>query len=146
MIEKEVINKKKFVGQMQLIGEKFTEYLKKELKKREIPINGNHIGFFIILADFNNKLEFKEIAEIARKSKSSLCDIVDRYEDQGLAQREHSSANKKTVYVKLTSEGLKYSREIKEITDQYFDKITRNLNEKQIKEIEGILDIMHRSL
>ena len=41
---------------------------------------------------------------------------------------------------------MKYSDEIKEITDQYFDKITKNLDEKQTKEIYGILEIMHQYL
>ena len=134
------------LGMMYHISDKFEEYLKVELKKREIPIPSKHFGLFMILVNYNNKLEFKEIAEIWRKSKSTLCDIIAKYVESGLLEKEVCSLDKRNVYIKLTGEGLKYAEDIEEISMNYLEKATKSLTEEQRESLKEILFSMKENI
>ncbi|MCS5420963.1 MULTISPECIES: MarR family winged helix-turn-helix transcriptional regulator [Psychrilyobacter] len=120
------------------IGNDFADYLKVELKKRDIPIEGKHVGLFMILS-INNQLEFKDIAHLWRKSKSTLCDILRKYSEEGLVEKLNCTLDKRHLYVKLTEEGLKYAREFDEIAAEFLEKITVGLSEEQKEELKTIL-------
>ena len=76
------------LGLMYHISDGFDEFIKIERKKSGIPIPAKHFGLFMILFNYNNKLEFKEIAEKWRKSKSTLCDIITKYVELGFIEKE----------------------------------------------------------
>jgi len=126
------------IGIMYQISDKFDEYLKIELKKRNIPIQGKHAGLFMILFSHNN-LEFKEIADIWRKSKSTLCDIISRYVDAGLIEKVNCSLDKRHVYVKLSPEGMKYAKDFDEIAAEFLEQATSDLTLQQKDELKVIL-------
>lgn len=134
------------VGIMYHISDKFDEYLKKEMKKRKIPIQPKHAGLFMILLANNNKLEFKEVAHIWRKSKSTLCDIVSRYSEEGLIERAQCSLDKRNVYVKLTPQGVAYGRDFDEIAHEFLFKTTKGLTQEQVEELKNILMVMKENL
>uniref|UniRef100_UPI00356496DD winged helix DNA-binding protein n=1 Tax=Ilyobacter sp. TaxID=3100343 RepID=UPI00356496DD len=112
------------LGIMYHITEEFEEFLKVERKKRKIPIPAKHFGLFMILLNYNNKLEFKEISEKWRKSKSTLCDIISKYVEIGLIEKENCCLDKRNVFVKLTAEGLEYGKIFEEISMRYLEQIT----------------------
>lgn len=134
------------VGIMYHISDKFDEYMKRELKKRGIPIQSKHAALFMILLANNNKLEFKEVAHMWRKSKSTLCDIVSRYSDEGLIQRAQCSLDKRNVYVKLTPEGIRYGQDFDEIAHEFLLKTTEGLSREQVEELKNILMVMKKNL
>lgn len=127
------------LGMVYHISDRFDEFLKIELRKREIPIPSKHFGLFMILANYNNKLEFKEVAEKWRKSKSTLCDIIARYAEIGLLEKEGCCLDKRHLYVKLTAEGLRYTEEMEEISMTYLEKATKNLTEEQKESLKEML-------
>lgn len=126
------------IGIIYHMGNNFDDYLKMELKKREIPIEGKHVGLFMILFA-NNNLEFKDIAYRWRKSKSTLCDILCKYSEQGLVEKINCTLDKRHLYIKLTEEGLKYARDFDEIAVEFLKKITFGLSEVQKKELKVLL-------
>ena len=130
------------LGMIYHISDKFDEFLKIELNKREIPIPSKHFGLFMILANYNNRLEFKEIAEKWRKSKSTLCDIITKYVELGLLEKEGCCLDKRHVYVKLTKEGLKYTEDAEEISMLYLEKATKSLTKEQRDSLKEILFAM----
>lgn len=134
------------LGMMYHVSDKFDEFLKVELKKREIPIPSKHFGLFMILANFNNRLEFKEIAEKWRKSKSTLCDIVARYAEAGLLEKEGCSLDKRHIYIKLTEGGLKYAGDLEDISMKYLEKTTEGLTEDQKQSLKEILVVMMKNV
>ena len=133
------------VGMMYHISDKFDEYLKVELKKRNIPIQAKHAGLFMILFSHNN-IEFKDIADAWRKSKSTLCDIVSRYSEQGLIERVNCDLDKRHVYVKLSEEGMKYAKDFDEIAVAFLEKATSGLSEDQKETLKVILHNMKENL
>ena len=134
------------LGIMYHINDRFDEFLKVERKKRKIPIPAKHFGLFMILANYNNKLEFKEIAETWRKSKSTLCDILIKYVEAGLIEKEHCSLDKRNVYVRLTPKGLEYSKVFEEISMEYLLKATEGLTEIQKESLKDILLAMKKKI
>ena len=134
------------IGMMHQISEEFGEYIKAELKKREIPIQAKHTGLFMILFAHNNNVEFKDIADVWRKSKSTLCDIVSRYCDQGLLERVSCDLDKRHVYIKLTEEGMKYAKEFDEIAVEFLERATSGLSEDQKVALREILLNMKKNL
>ncbi|MEI6856609.1 MarR family winged helix-turn-helix transcriptional regulator [Psychrilyobacter sp.] len=126
------------IGTIFHIGNDFADYLKVELKKRKIPIEGNHAGLFMILF-INKNLEFKDIAHLWKKSKSTLCDILCRYSEEGLIEKLNCTLDKRHLYIRLTKEGLKYARDFDEIAAEFLKKITYGLSEDQKDELKTIL-------
>jgi DNA-binding MarR family transcriptional regulator len=137
-----VIEEACVLGIMRHISEEYDEYLEKELKRRNIPIQKKHAGLFTILFVKNNKIEFKEMATIWRKSKSTLCDITARYADQNLIKKVHCSLDKRNVYIEPTEEGLKYKKDFDEISKNFLEKATSNISEDQVEELKIILEKM----
>ena len=126
------------IGMMYRISDKFDEYLKVELKKREIPIQAKHASLFMILYAHNN-IEFKDIADTWRKSKSTLCDIINRYYEQGLLEKVNCDLDKRHVYIKLSEEGMKYAKDFDEIAVEFLEKATSGLSEEQKDSLREIL-------
>ncbi|WP_051251655.1 MarR family winged helix-turn-helix transcriptional regulator [Psychrilyobacter atlanticus] len=133
------------IGMIYHISNSYADYLKVELKKREIPIEGKHVGLFMVLFT-NNSLEFKEIAHRWRKSKSTLCDILHKYSEQGLVEKISCTLDKRHLYIKLTEEGLKYARDFDEIASEFLQKITSGLSKDQKRELKMILMDMKGNL
>lgn len=134
------------LGKMCHVSDEFDNYVKTELKKRGLPIQGKHAGLFIILYNNNNKLEFKEIAEKWKKSKSTLCDIVSRYEEMGYIERVGCCLDKRNVYVKFTKEGIEVGEILEEMAVEFLVKTTRGLSEEQKKIMEEVLQMMVKNL
>jgi DNA-binding MarR family transcriptional regulator len=84
----------------------------------------------------NNNLEFKDIAYRWRKSKSTLCDILCKYSEQGLVEKSNCTLDKRHLYVRLTEEGLEYARDFNEIATEFLEKITSGLSEEQKEELK----------
>jgi DNA-binding MarR family transcriptional regulator len=133
------------IGLIYRMGNDFDDYLKIELKKRKIPIEGKHVGLFMVLFS-NNNLKFKDIAHRWRKSKSTLCDILCKYSEQGLIEKVNCTLDKRHLYIKLTEEGFKYARDFNEIANEFLEKITSGLSESQKKELKAILIDMEDNL
>lgn len=125
------------------ISEEYGEYLEKELKRRNIPIQRKHAGLFMLLFVKNDKIEFKKMASLWRKSKSTLCDITSRYAEQNLIKKVHCCSDKRTVYIEPTEEGLKYKKDFDEISKSFLDKATSNLSKEQVENLKiSLLEII----
>jgi len=133
------------IGLIYRMANDFDDYLKIELKKREIPIEGKHVGLFMVLFAHNN-LQFKDIACLWKKSKSTLCDILCKYSEEGLVEKINCTLDKRHLYIKLTEKGLKYARDFDEIAGEFLEKITSGLSEEQKKELKAILIDMTNNL
>ncbi|WP_320045826.1 MarR family winged helix-turn-helix transcriptional regulator [uncultured Ilyobacter sp.] len=141
-IKNSVIGETCAIGIMTYITEEFGVYLEKELKRRKIPIQRKHAGLFMILFFKSNKIEFKELAHIWRKSKSTLCDITSKYADQKLIKKTNCCSDKRNVYIEITEEGLKYKKDFDEISGDFLEKATSTLSKDKVEELKFILDKM----
>lgn len=74
------------------------------------------------------ELKMSELAEIANANVSAMTGIVDGLIQEGLVERERSTEDRRTVFVRLTPEGAKIARSL------------QNYRRKKIREAVEYLD------
>ncbi|MBX4269095.1 MarR family winged helix-turn-helix transcriptional regulator [Clostridium estertheticum] len=121
------------INEINSISNKFIE---KKIKEEGLPILQNHIPLFYILPEDGSALIFNEISNIWGISKSSLSDIINKYESQGLIKKCNCLEDKRTVYVSLKSEALYIVQKLLSIEAEFLGLMLNNFdnNEKQMFE------------
>jgi DNA-binding MarR family transcriptional regulator len=121
------------INEINSISNKFID---KKIKEEGLPILQNHIPLFYILPEDGSALIFNEISNIWEISKSSLSDIINKYESQGLIKKCNCLEDKRTVYVSLKSESLYIVRKLLSIEAEFLGVMLNDFdnNEKQIFE------------
>ncbi|MDA3845989.1 MAG: winged helix DNA-binding protein [Vallitaleaceae bacterium] len=80
--------------------------IKKELSGLNIPVLINHVPLFYILPDDGSSMEFRHLREKWQISKSSLSDILTKYEELGYVEKDATCHDKRCVHIHLTKEAL----------------------------------------
>ena len=125
------------LGKIKTISLQSDKFLNKRIKEENLPILRNHIPLFYILPYNGEKLLFNELAKAWDISKSSLSDIVNKYEAMNLVSKCSCSNEKRSVYISLTKEALYIKDKLDEIEDEFLDKLL----EKFTKEEREIFEI-----
>lgn len=121
------------VNKISAISNKF---IAKKIKEEGLPILQNHIPLFHILPEDGSPLIFNEISNIWEISKSSLSDIINKYENQGLIKKCNCSEDKRSVYISLKPEALYIVQKLKSIDAEFLGLMLNDFddNDKQIFE------------
>ncbi|RDY27289.1 MarR family transcriptional regulator [Romboutsia weinsteinii] len=116
------------------------KFLSKRIKEERLPILQNHVLLFYILPKDGSPLIFSEISSIWQISKSSLSDIINKYEHLGLINKCVSAEDKRSVYVSLNPDGVRIKNKLKTIENEIlnlmlekFDEDEKLIFEKNIK-------------
>lgn len=122
------------------------KYIIKRIKEERLPILRNHIPLFYILSDDGTPLIFNEIANIWNISKSSLSDIITKYENQGLIKKCSCSEDKRSVYISLTPEATIIKKKLCEIEDEFLNLLLKNFDKDQWNTFEDDIDKALRNI
>lgn len=82
------------------------QYIQSEMKKAGLPILMNHVPLFFILPDDGRSIEFREIRDQWHISKSSLSDMLNKYEGLGLIVKDATCVDKRCVMIKMTADTI----------------------------------------
>lgn len=125
------------IGKIRTISLKSDKFLEKKIKEENLPILRNHIPLFYILPYSGEKILFNELAKAWDISKSSLSDIVNKYEALGFITKCNCCDDKRTVYVGLTKEALYIKDKLDEIEGEFLDILLNEFTkeEREIFEI-----------
>lgn len=116
------------------------KYIIKRIKEEGLPILRNHIPLFYILSGDGTPLIFNEIANIWNISKSSLSDIIAKYESQGLIKKCSCSEDKRSVYISLTPKATIIKKKLCEIEDEFLNLLLKNFDKDQWNTFENDID------
>lgn len=116
------------VNEINSISNKFID---KKIKEEGLPILQNHIPLFYILPEDGSALIFNEISNIWEISKSSLSEIINKYESQGLIKKYNCLEDKRTVYVSLKSEALYIVRKLLSIEAEFLGLMLNNFDNNE---------------
>lgn len=108
-------------------------FIAKRIKEENLPILLNHIPLFYILPEDGSGLLFNEISNIWNISKSSLSDIINKYESQGFISKCICSEDKRSVSISLRPEAFYIKKKLKSIEAEFLDVM---LGDFDIKERE----------
>lgn len=141
-----MIKASRVVGILYHLRDSFDKYLKKQIIKENIPIKWNHAGLFMILSTLGEEIEYREVAELWNKPKSTLSDIVNRYESLGLIEKNCYDSSTRVLFVKLTEEGKKYSDRFEEISLEFIKKGYQGVIPEEIEVFKKVLLNMRENL
>ncbi|OOM71041.1 MarR family protein [Clostridium puniceum] len=112
------------------------KYLAKKIKEEGLPILQNHILLFYILPEDGSALIFNEISNIWQISKSSLSDIINKYESQGIINKCVCVEDKRSVYISLKPEGIYIRHKLKNIEAEILDLMLSNFDKDEKQSFE----------
>lgn len=121
------------LGKINEINSISNKFIAKKIKEENLPILQNHIPLFYILPKDGSPMIFNEISSIWEISKSSLSDIINKYENQGLIKKCDCSEDKRSVYISLKPEALYIVEKLRNIEAEFLGSMLNNFdnNEKQ---------------
>lgn len=128
------------IGKINKISEASNRFLIDKIKDEQLPILLNHETLFHILPEDGSRLLFNEIASIWKISKSSLSDIINKYESQGLIKKCICNEDKRSIYISLTPEAVSIKQRLQEIDREFLDLLLKDFDEDQRKVFEENID------
>lgn len=134
------MKKKCIIGKLHTINEASDKFVVKKLKDEQISISQNHAMLFEILPDDGSKMLFNEIASIWKISKSSLSDIINKYEGQSLVNKCVCNEDKRSAYIGLTDEGICIKRKLQAMDKEFLEILLKDFDEEQRKVFEDNID------
>ena len=87
----------------------------------------------------NDKTTQKELVELFRKSESQTAKILQKFEEDGYITRKENPTNRRQKLVQMTDEGIEKTDELLNIILGWETRITKNLNEDEIKSLKNLL-------
>ena len=87
----------------------------------------------------NDKTTQKELVELFRKSESQTAKILQKFEEDGYITRKENPTNRSQKLVQMTDEGIEKTDELLNIILGWETRITKNLNEDEIKSLKNLL-------
>ena len=126
-----------YINKLGTISNKF---ITKRIKEEGLPILQNHALLFFILPEDKSPLLFSEIVDRGKISKSSLSDIINKYENLGLVNKSISNEDKRNLYINLTDDGINVKSKLEDIKYEalaiMLDGFDENQKEKQLELLE----------
>lgn len=124
------------IGKINEISSGYNKFIVKKLKEEGLPILQNHIALFYILSEDRSVLLFNEISNIWEISKSSLSDIINKYENLGLIKKCTCFEDKRSIYISLTSEGLHIRQKLENMESEFLYFLLSDFDKNEIETFE----------
>jgi DNA-binding MarR family transcriptional regulator len=130
------MNKGCILGKINQINSISNKFIAKKIKEENLPILLNHVPLFYILPEDGSPMIFNEIASIWEISKSSLSDIINKYENQGLIKKCDCSEDKRSVYINLKPEAIYIVGILRNIELEILSSMLNNFHNDEKKTFE----------
>lgn len=94
----------------------------------------------ILSSALEKRRTISEIAEFVLMKQSALSRALDRLERDGLIVRKRSDAERRSVYIELTSKGRKQAEALRATAARHEKKIRQALSGSDLKQVGVLLD------
>ena len=122
--------------QMYVVKDFLDEFYNKTLfkngSKTRSDYNATFIKSLFAFKDVNGDYPIGELGDNAQVKRSTMTDMVDRMEQEGLAERVRDANDRRVVKVRLTSKGKRVKREFHKKRREEFDELVSQLSNKEI--------------
>ncbi|MDS0524279.1 MarR family winged helix-turn-helix transcriptional regulator [Clostridium sp. SHJSY1] len=131
------------IGKINELSSSYSKFIVKKLNNEGLPILQNHIPLFYILPEDGSALLFNEISNIWEISKSSLSDIIHKYESLGLIKKCTCFEDKRSIHISLTPKGLNIRQKLEKMENEFLDFLLSDFNRTERENFE---DSINKSL
>lgn len=128
------------LGKMNEINSILLKFIVKKIKDEQLPILYNHMPLFFILPEDGHGMLFNEIANIWQISKSSLSDIINKYEAQGLIKKSMCSEDKRSVYISLEPQALAIKEKLMDMETEFLEAMLHTFDDEKKEIFKGCID------
>ena len=128
------------IGTIDQLSSVLDSHVKDKLKKYDVPVVKRHVPLFYILPETGDKIMFNEITRRWKISKSSLSDIINKYEELGLISKCECSKDKRSCYISLTKEGVDIKRKLYDIDDEVLSELLSDFDMHERALLEAFLN------
>jgi DNA-binding MarR family transcriptional regulator len=127
------------IGKIRYISLQSDKFLKRRIKEENLPILINHIPLFYILPYSGEKIIFNELAKEWEISKSSLSDIINKYEALDIVTKCSCNDDKRTVYIGLTNKAKEIKDKLDEFEAEFLDIMLEDFTKEERSIFEGCI-------
>ena len=106
-----------------VIRERINKTLKDELKNSSVDVNCNHMWLLSVVYFNGDKIEIKELIKSLEKKKSTVTEIINTLEKNGLLIRSQSEDDKRIYYVETTKKAKEMKPEILKVIEKIQSKV-----------------------
>lgn len=128
------------IGKIRYMLSVADKFLTRRITEENLPILSSHIPLFYILPVDKSAIVFGEVSKRWQISKSSLSDIINKYQGLGIISKHECLEDKRSIYIALTDEGLKIRETLKVFEAEFLELLLTGLADDEKKEFEGYLD------
>lgn len=125
--------------------------LAKNIYRHENQIRANSLAFQVLLelnelSPDSSAFTMSDLADCLRITKQQLTKLVNDLEDKQLVRRTHDTANRRQVYISITSEGRRLLHALYQDMFKTTRRALSSYTEEEILELDQALAIMTRLL
>lgn len=134
------MNDKHFIAKIKEIWTNSALTVSERLVEENIPIPKKHLSVFLCLPQNGEGMSFKKLQLELKISKSSLSDILTKYEAMGLIKKTESLENRSSIIISLTPEAKPIIDKLSSVLEEVSKKFFTNLTEAEIHTFNQCLD------
>ncbi|MCH4889234.1 winged helix DNA-binding protein [Acidaminobacter sp. JC074] len=127
------------IGVFRQISKELDKQLKRRINQEDLPVLVSHISLFYILPSNGDHIAFNQLTDRWEISKSSLSDILKRYEEIGVIYRIGCPYDKRVVNFGMTDKGMAIRDKLNQIEDELLINLMVDLNQKERRTLESML-------
>lgn len=110
---------------------------------REVGLTGPQLTVIKLLDTFGD-LSLSTLSERIRAQNSTVTGIIDRMEREGLVNRERSTADRRVVYIRLSTKGRELAKDIQVEPMEIFRAVLSTLSRDDTRDLMRILSKLQK--
>lgn len=128
------------IGNINKISAISDKFIINKIREENLPILRNHIPLFYILPISGEPMLFNELASKWGISKSSLSDIISKYESIGIVEKINCKEDKRTVYIRLTKKAESIVSKLKLFENEFITLVLNGFTEEEQYEFKDNME------
>jgi len=97
------------------------------------------ISYLKIIDNYDN-MTFSKLAEIAKITKPSVTDLINKLEGLGCIYKEKCGEDGRVSYIRLTEKGINIARHESTTINNLIDRMMKSLNKEEVNELIKIFN------
>lgn len=128
------------IGKLNRIHQMAETYIAERLLHDNLPVLRNHLPLFYLLPETGEPIQFLTLVERWGLSKSTISEIVARYEKIGLLSKCVCGEDKRSVYIAMTPEAVQIKRQLEAIEFDFMNQLLESLSMEERELFTDFLD------